>query len=332
MATDTVDYKGSGLYIPPALQEWLDTVLLVNTRPKLVYNLFADNEHKTMPLHKGMTIRFDRWMPLPPRLAPLTTAQTPSPDDIEIQKVYATIKQYGGWLAYSDVVDLTNDRNPILTKYVKMQSDQVALTEDLLTRNTVIAGASGTSCNLDLSDPGAATTTLPAALETAELALMTNNAEKFTEIIKASTGVGTEPIPASYFAIGHTDLLKWLKVHPDWIPVHKYPNTKGIREAEYGAIGNIRFLLTTNGAVTYNAGSPGAPQAGDVYKISIFAKHAYAVTKLQGGNLSAIVHPVGSGGSSDPLDQRGSVGWKLFRASEILDDRYMFTITCTVVA
>jgi N4-gp56 family major capsid protein len=327
--TDTVSYSGSPLYISPVLQQWLDKVLLVNARPKRVYSLFADSEHDTIPTHVGQTIEFNRWMPLPPKLSPVTTAQTPGDDDIEIQKVQATVKQYMGWMKYSDVVDLTSDRNPVLTRLAKKQADQLADTEDYLTRNVVIAGASGTTCNLDLSDPDAATTTLPTALDTALRGLITEDAERIDGLIKASTGVGTEPIAPAYFAIGHTDLLRWLEAHSKWVPVHKYPNQGPVRLAEYGSINGIRFLLTTHGDATYNSGSAGAPAATDVYKIVIFGQHAYANTRLTAGNVSSIVKPLGF---NNPLNQWGSIGWKIFRTSEILDDRFMYRITCTVVA
>ena len=330
MATDTTFYSGSSYNVPQELTEWIDKVYLVNTRPKLVWNLFADKDHATMPLKEGVVIRFDRMLALPPALAPLTPGQSPSADNITIQKVNATIHEYGKFLGITDVIDLTNDRNPVLTRYAKMQSTQVAETKDLLTRNVVVAGASSTTCDLSLGTPSS--TTLDAALKTARNALYVNNAEKISEVIKATTGVGTEPIAPAYFAICHTDVLPWLEQQSGWIPVQNYPNQKPIRPGEVGAIGDFRFLITTHGDATYNSGSPGSPAAGDVYNIVIFAQHAYATTELAGGRLKSFIQPLGSAGAADPLAQRGTIGWKMFQASEILDDRYMYRITATVVS
>lgn len=330
MATNTQSYSGSGYNIPQELTEWIDKVYLVNTRPKLLWNLFADRDHETMPLHEGTVIRFDRLMSLPVALTPLTVATTPAADDITMQKVNSTIHQYGSFLQLSDYVDLTNDRNPWLTRLAKLQSTQIAETKDTLAKNVLIAGASATTCDLSLGTPSS--TTLDAALATARSSLLTNNAEKISEVIKASTGVGTVPIAPAYFAICHTDILPWLESDANWTPVQDYPSQKPIREGEMGAIGNVRFLLSTNGDATYNAGSAGSPAATDVYNIIIFAQHAYATTRLAGGNLSSIINQLGSGGATDPLSQRGSLGWKMFQATEILDDRYMYRITATVVA
>ena len=52
------------------------------------------------------------------------------------------------------------------------------------------------------------------------------------------------------------------------------------------------------------AGANGA----DVYSTLILADDAYGTTKVAGGGLQHIVKPLGSGGSSDPLNQRATVG------------------------
>jgi len=41
------------------------------------------------------------------------------------------------------------------------------------------------------------------------------------------------------------------------------------------------------------------------------------------------VKPLGSGGSSDPLNQRGTVGWKAFKTAKILVQQYMVRVEST---
>ena len=41
------------------------------------------------------------------------------------------------------------------------------------------------------------------------------------------------------------------------------------------------------------------------------------------GGLKMIVKQLGSAGSADPLDQRGSAGWKAIKTAEILTQTYM---------
>jgi len=60
-------------------------------------------------------------------------------------------------------------------------------------------------------------------------------------------------------------------------------------------------------AVIY-PGEAGA-KGRDVYATLIFGDNAYGVTEISGGGLQHIVKQLGSAGSADPLDQRGTAGY-----------------------
>ena len=47
----------------------------------------------------------------------------------------------------------------------------------------------------------------------------------------------------------------------------------------------------------------------DVYATLIFGDNAYGVTEIRGGGLQHIVKQLGSAGSADPLNQRGTAGY-----------------------
>ena len=63
---------------------------------------------------------------------------------------------------------------------------------------------------------------------------------------------------------------------------------------------NVRWLYTSEGSVS--AATPA------VYNNFIVGKEAYAVVHLKSETGNFYVEPLGSGGSADPLHQRGSVG------------------------
>ena len=64
----------------------------------------------------------------------------------------------------------------------------------------------------------------------------------------------------------------------------------------------------------------------DVYSTLILGDDAYGTTKIADGGLQHIVKPLGSGGTSDPLDQRSTVGWKAAKTAKILVEQYMVRI------
>ncbi len=64
----------------------------------------------------------------------------------------------------------------------------------------------------------------------------------------------------------------------------------------------------------------------DVYATLIFGENAFGTTSLENGGLEHIVKQLGSGGSSDPLNQRATVGWKATKVTVRLVEPFMVRI------
>ncbi len=96
-----------------------------------------------------------------------------------------------------------------------------------------------------------------------------------------------------------------------------------------GAAGVCKITLSS--AVTAAKGSmvcgTGAGANGAaVYCTMVIGKNAYGVTEITGGGLEYIIKQLGSAGSSDPLNQRATTGWKATKAAERLTEAYMVRI------
>lgn len=96
-----------------------------------------------------------------------------------------------------------------------------------------------------------------------------------------------------------------------------------IASATAGAAGSAS--LTTAAAVTVSADDviyPGEGGAGNVavYATVFFGKDAWGIIEPSAESLEVIVKQRGSAGTSDPLDQRSTVGWKASHAAQILYD------------
>jgi N4-gp56 family major capsid protein len=83
----------------------------------------------------------------------------------------------------------------------------------------------------------------------------------------------------------------------------------------------------TNGEKCY-PGEAGA-KGRDVYSTLIIGADAYGTTSIDGGGLQMIAKPLGSGGTSDALNQRGTQGWKAIHTAEILTELYMVRVEHT---
>ena len=55
---------------------------------------------------------------------------------------------------------------------------------------------------------------------------------------------------------------------------------------------------------------------------------AYGVTELDSMQARTIIHPRGSGGHTDPLEQYSTVGWKAALAAVILNQNFMVRLEC----
>ena len=75
----------------------------------------------------------------------------------------------------------------------------------------------------------------------------------------------------------------------------------------------------------------GTASGKPVHATLVIGKDAYGVTDPK-ANLETIVKALGSAGSADPLNQRGTMGWKCHHLAKILVDEYMVRIESTSTA
>lgn len=129
-------------------------------------------------------------------------------------------------------------------------------------------------------------------------------------------------IKGYYVGIIHPDVSYDLMSDPKWVNVKTYSDPDGIYEGEIGKIEGVRFVETTEAKVFAGEGASGR----DVYSTLILGDNAYGVTELQGGGLEMIVKQLGSGGTTDPLNQRATAGWKATKVAERLVEEYMLRI------
>lgn len=93
--------------------------------------------------------------------------------------------------------------------------------------------------------------------------------------------------------------------------------------SEWGAVGNLRFLVSSIGSFSANASSLGA----DVYNIFVCGLEAYATVKQDGYSASFIYRPPIYDG---PLALNASVGWKMATVPRITNDQWIINLRATL--
>ncbi len=282
--------------VDPAVSTMYDRLLLMRARPHLIYTLFA--QRRDLRKKAGNTIKFRRYTNLSVATTPIGEGVTPAGSQLAKTDLTAVVSQYGDFVEVSDVVDLTVE-DAIITEAVELLGQQFGETIDTLVRNTLssVASATNASSGSNGKTPTEITKTdIDAIVKT----LMGNDAHMISEIVMPSQNFGTAPIPPSYFGLADTDISDDIANVSNFVSTQEYGQQMPVMEAEWGSTGRVRWLLSSRGKAT--------TEDPVQYHCFIVGKNAYGMTELEGGSASTIIKAFGSGGTSDPLDQRASVG------------------------
>lgn len=228
------------------------------------------------------------------------------------------------YVAITDQVSLINE-DPVLNETASLLSQCLRETEDALTRNMLAATASV------LNSTSGVNGDVPTELTFNDLALVTRtlvgaDARKVSKVIEAQDKFSTAAVRESYFAMMHTDLINDLEAVDGFISVAQYPSQMNILSSEWGSVGNIRFLASSQGQKTENGSLLGA----DMYDVYITGEESYACIDLEDANAEFIYRPLGYG--DDPLLQRQTAGFKFAYASRITNDSWNVALRTTLSA
>ena len=302
--------------LSPEMKTFYDMSLIDEAGPNLVHDQFG--QKRPIPANGGKTVQFRRFSPLPKATTPLTEGVTPNGNQLDVSEITATVSQYGDYIVQSDVLELTALDNTIL-EAAKLLGRQAGLTLDTVVRNILHTGTNVSYCPKRGADGSETEVTSRADLD----ASCQLTVDMVNQVVAKLRAQNAPTIDGKYVAIIHPYVAYDLMRDPEWIDAHKYANAECLYEGEIGEIAGVRFVQTTEAKV-YSG--EGCPQGLAVFGSLSFGDGAYGVTEIQGGGLETIVKQKGSGGTSDPLDQRSSVGWKALKTAELLIPAYLVRV------
>lgn len=315
--------------IPNEVNNFYNRTLLVRAVPNFIHGMFG--QVRDIPANAGTdTIKFRRYGNLTAATTALTEGVTPAGSQLSVTDITAQVLQYGDYVTLTDLVDFTT-LDPILTETAEILGDQAGDTLDQLTRDVMVAGST-----VQYASTATARTEVTAAmkLNAAEVreavrTLQNANAKPIMRRVDATNAYNTVPLNAAYVGIISPSQLFDLKSDSAFVPVQKYPNQSDVMPGEVGAIDDVRFLVTSNAKVITNGGAGGTV---DVHLAMILARDFYGITRLSGHALENIIKPLGSGGTSDPLNQRATSGWKATFIPKRLNEAFAVRIETGVTA
>lgn len=303
--------------LPPAVREYYDRLLLMTAYPMLVHTRFA--QKRILPRKMGDTIVFRRYSRLSTVPIPLGDGITPPGAQLSVTDIKARVDFYGNFVMVTDEVELTvEDR--VLNESARLLSQNLAQTMDEVTRDVLASTSSVVLCD-NGTNGGTPTELTKADIDDAVVTLLGNDAEMISQVVVGSDRFGTAPVRPAFWGYIDTDLLDDLEACSNFLSSANYPNNSTVLDGEWGSTGNVRWLYTSVGSVS-SAATP-------VYNNFIIGKEAYAVVHLGAESGEFYIEPLGSGGSADPLHQRGTCGWKHPFVARILNDAFMVNLMAT---
>lgn len=292
---------------PSNNKTFYDKNLIRLVGPSLIHDQFG--KKKNIPKNHGKTIEFRGFEPLAKATTPLTEGVTPTGKKLDMFTVTAVLKQYGDYVALSDLLEMTAIDNHVLEAQDKL-GDQAGRTLDTVTREVINAGNNVQYAEGQVSSRSALTSAhkiTPKAIAMAVRTLKKYSAPK---------------INGKYVGIISQDVAFDLEQNDDYKNLFKHTDNSSFKNGYLFDLYGVEFYETSEAKKWINAGASSV----DVYSTLICGKDAFAVTSLEGEGLETIVKQRGSAGSSDPLNQRSTVGWKALKAVAILTNQYMVRI------
>lgn len=303
--------------LPPAVREYYDRLLLMTAFPQLIHTRFA--QKRVLPEKMGDTIVFRRYARLSTVPVPLADGVTPPGAQLSVTDIKARVDFYGNYVTITDQVELTvEDR--VLNESSKLLAQNLAQTMDEVTRDVLASTSSVLQCSAG-ANGNTPTELTKSDIDSAVQTLLGNDADMISEVIEATDRFSTAAVRPAFMGFIDTALLDDLEAVSNFLSAANYPSTQRVMEGEWGSTGNVRWLYTSVGSVS--SASPA------VYNNFIIGKEAYGVVHLGSESGDFYVEPLGSGGSADPLHQRGSIGWKHPFVARLLNDSFMLNLMAT---
>lgn len=310
--------------ISPRTAAYAEKELLKRGLPFLVLEKFG--QAKTLPEASSKVIKFRRYSALPTVPTALTEGVTPTGQQLAVTDITATLTQYGDKVTISDVIMDTHE-DPVLNEAVTLIGEQAAqmiekMRFGVLKAGTNVLYANGAARN-------AVNTAITVSLQRrAVRALKRQNARFITSVVRSTPSYGTESVAPGFVALIHPDLEADVRGLTGFVPAEKYGSMTPW-ENELGKCEDCRYVSSTIFEPWADAGGAKGTMlsttgtSADVYPVLYVARDAYGIVALKGmfAVTPMVVNPKPS--DSDPLAQRGHVGWKAMQTAVILNDLWM---------
>ncbi|MGE4469342.1 MAG: N4-gp56 family major capsid protein [Desulfovibrio sp.] len=299
--------------------------LLERGAPALVSEQFGQT--KPLPTRSTKTMIFRRYNALDPTPNELQEGVTPSGKKLTKTDVAVTLKQVGDYVGITDVVDDTHE-DPVLQEMTTLLGDQAAQMLELMRLGVLRGGTNVFYANG--TGRAEVNTRITRALQRRIVrALDRQYAKPITRVVRSTPNYGTQAVAPSYICLCPTDVEGDVRDLEGFVSVENYGNISPY-PTEIGKVERVRYLTAPMLKPFADAGGPAGAmlstggERADVYPCLFLGANAYATVPLKGKKaVTPMVLNPNKPRGGDNLGQRGSVGWKTYTNTVILNDAWL---------
>lgn len=285
---------------------WYDKLLLhLLVQTDWFHSRFA--QERPMPARSGDTINFRKIKKLETTLTPLTEGVTPDGLNGSLEAISAVTAQYGDWMLFTDLVDVTVV-DPVIEEYTKELARSAREKIDRLVRRELHAGSN----------------VFYAAGRTSRATVAAGDIPKIDDFRKMRLAMQKAFVPPAidgkYVVLVSPETAFDLLDDPKFLKAYEIgQNNKPFLKGEIADVYGMKFIEVPNAMIFEGEGASSA----DVHSALMLGQRCYGITKIKGnGDIQTIHKSLGSAGTDDPLNQRQSIGWKMnaFVAKRIYEE------------
>lgn len=279
--------------------------------------------------HNSKTAVFRRINKLPSTPVALVDGVTPAGVRPTSTDITTSLEQYGNFINYTDqMVDLGEPQ--VLAAYAERLGQQAAEVAENIRLGVLKAcsnafyNTSGAAARANVNQSMAGSNGLAMQRKVVR-ALYKQDAKRIARALDGSPKFNTTPVEEAFVALCHTDVAKDIRDMPGFVPTSEY-GSRAAYPGELGSVEDMRYITTTLLTPYTDAGaaaSGGLSTSGtnaDVYPILFLGADAFGTVVLRGKFAAQLLASPPKATAGDELAQRGSIGWKGWLQSVILND------------
>ena len=308
----------------PANHKYYVTEFIMIANPELVYDQFGTPSN--ISNNSSNTIVFNKVLKLATTEgSPLSEGVTPTEQQFQMIRLEKAVDQYGGFATTTDRLS-EESVNGLTSQFNMRIAEQGAETMNKVVRDDLTGGTNVRYAGGVADRDSILTSTMPAAdFDFMFRAFKNEKVKPIRPMTMGSPNENTTPTRETYPVIVPWEATGLLEALDDgngntFINTERYGSQRSTWANEYGTFKQFTFIGNTETSTATNAA--GTPQT--ISLSLVFGKDAYHTTKIGASDVEVIIKPLGSGGTTDPLNQRSTIGWKAKKAAIIVQPTYMF--------